>query len=618
MVGCVGRSDRREDFRTEILGLMKAQQVKNTIIVPSGSKGGFVCKQLPSGGREAIQAEVIACYKTFVSGLLDVTDNIVGDRIVPPEQVVRRDEDDPYLVVAADKGTATFSDIANDISAEYGFWLGDAFASGGSAGYDHKKMGITARGAWESVKRHFRELGTDVENEPFTVVGIGDMAGDVFGNGMLLSKHIKLVAAFNHLHIFLDPDPDPAASFAERDRLFSLPRSSWGDYDAATLSKGGGVYSRQTKSIELHPAAQAMLGIEESKLTPLELIRAILRMQADLLWNGGIGTYVKASSESHVDAGDPANDAVRVNADELNCKVVGEGGNLGITQLGRIEFALAGGLVNSDFIDNSAGVDSSDHEVNIKILLDEVIRRRRLPRSERRRLLAQMTSTVAKLVLRNNYAQTQALSVLDTHSFERLGENARLIRTLETKVQMDRALEFLPSDETIAERRSIGKGLTRPELAVLFSYAKIGLTNQLMASKILDDAYYDETLETYFPPRLQKRFAPSMRVHQLRREIIAMRIANDLVNRMGPAFTYRTIEDTAASVSQVVRAYTIVRDVFDIGPIWNAIEAADYKVPPPLQYELIFQISRLVRRAVYWLLQQHPVDRASHQATDLE
>jgi glutamate dehydrogenase len=599
-------SDRREDFRTEILGLMKAQQVKNTIIVPSGAKGGFVCKQLPEGGRDAVQAEVVACYKTFVSGLLDVTDNIVGDRIAPPEQVVRRDSDDPYLVVAADKGTATFSDTANEISAEYGFWLGDAFASGGSDGYDHKKMGITARGAWESVKRHFRELGTDVQTEPVTVIGIGDMAGDVFGNGMLLSKHIKLVAAFNHMHIFLDPDPDPAVSYAERQRLFALPRSSWDDYASDKLSTGGGIYSRQTKSIELHPAAQAMLGLEKSKLTPLELIRAVLRMQADLLWNGGIGTYVKASSESHIDAGDPANDAVRVDADELNCRVIGEGGNLGITQLGRIEFSLRGGLVNSDFIDNSAGVDSSDHEVNIKILLDEAIRRRKLPRAERRRLLAQMTSTVAKLVLRNNYAQTQALSVMDTQSFERLGENARLIRTLEAQVQMDRDLEFLPTDETIAERRSIGKSLTRPELAVIFSYAKIGLTAQLMASEILEDTYFDDTLETYFPPRLQKRFAPSMRVHQLRREIIAMRIANDLVNRMGPAFTFRTIEDTAAGVAQVVRAYTIVRDVFDIRPIWDAIEAVDYKVPPRLQYELIFQISRLLRRAVYWLLQQHP------------
>jgi len=599
-------SERREDFRTEILGLMKAQQVKNTIIVPTGAKGGFVCKQLPDGDRDVVQTEVIACYKTFVRGLLDVTDNIIGDRVVAPERVVRRDADDPYLVVAADKGTATFSDTANELSAEYGFWLGDAFASGGSAGYDHKKMGITAKGAWESVKRHFRELGINVQTEALTVVGIGDMGGDVFGNGMLLSKHIKLVAAFNHRHIFLDPDPDPAASYAERRRLFSLPRSGWDDYATDKLSTGGEVYSRQTKSIKLHAAAQAMLGIEESTLTPLELIRAILRMRVDLLWNGGIGTYVKATAESQGDAGDPANDAVRIDAGALNCKVVGEGGNLGLTQRARIEFTLNGGLVNADFIDNSAGVGSSDHEVNIKILLDEVIRRRKLSRAQRRPLLAAMTPSVAKLVLHNNYAQTQALSVMDAHSFARLGENARLIRTLETQVQMDRALEFLPNDETIAERRSIGKGLTRPELAVIFSYAKIGLTNQLMASKIPDDAYFDEAIETYFPPRLQKRFVPSMRAHRLRREIIAMRIANDIINRMGPAFTFRATEDMAVSIAQVVRAYTIVRDVFDIGPIWDSIEAADYKVPPRLQYELMFKISRSLRRAVYWLLQQHP------------
>ena len=598
-------SDRREDFRTEILGLMKAQHVKNTIIVPTGAKGGFVCKQLPEGDRDAVHAEVVACYKTFVRGLLDVTDNILGDKIVTPDHVLRRDEDDPYLVVAADKGTASFSDIANEISADHGFWLGDAFASGGSAGYDHKKMGITAKGAWESVKRHFREIDIDIQKEPVTVFGIGDMSGDVFGNGMLLSKRLKLVAAFDHRHIFLDPDPDPETSHAERKRVFALPRSSWEDYAANKLSAGGGVYSRQTKSVELHPAAQMMLGVDKPKLTPLELIRAILRMRADLFWNGGIGTYVKASSESHVDAGDPANDAVRIDADELNCKVVGEGGNLGLTQLARIEFALRGGLVNSDFIDNSAGVDSSDHEVNIKILLDEVIRRRKLPRTQRRPLLAAMTSSVAKLVLRNNYAQTQALSVMDTHSFERLGENARLIRTLEAHAQMDRALEFLPSEETIAERRRLGKGLTRPELAVIFSVAKIGLTSQLMASKIPEDTYLDNELETYFPPRLQKRFAASMRVHRLRREIIAMRIANDIVNRMGPAFTYRAIEDTAVSIAQVVRAYTIARDVFGIQSVWDAIETADYRVPPTLQYELLFQISRQLRRAVYWLLQQH-------------
>ncbi len=598
-------SDRREDFRTEVLGLMKAQQVKNTIIVPTGAKGGFVCKQLPDGDREAVQAEVVACYKTFVSGLLDITDNIVGDRIVPPERVVRRDKDDPYLVVAADKGTATFSDIANEISANYGFWLGDAFASGGSAGYDHKKMGITARGAWESVKRHFRELGTDIQTEPVTVIGIGDMSGDVFGNGMLLSEQLKLVAAFNHRHIFVDPDPDPAVSFAERKRLFELPRSSWDDYDREKLSPGGGIYSRQTKSIELHSAAQKALGLDKSTYTPPELIRAILMIKADLLWNGGVGTYVKSQSESQTDAGDPANDAVRVNASELRCRVVGEGGNLGLTQLARIEFALRDGLLYTDFIDNAGGVNSSDREVNIKILLNQAIREDKLERSRRNALLARMTDDIAELVLEDNYAQTQALSMMSAHSFERLGENARLIRTLENQGLLDRALEFLPTEEGIAERRSLGKGLTQPELAVLLSYAKIGLTNQLVKTKIPEDAYLDDELEIYFPPRLTKRFAASMRSHRLRREIIAMRIANHVINRMGPAFTYRTVEDTGAPIDQVVRAYAIARDVFSIRPIWRSIQAADGSVPTALQYNLLFQLSRRLRRAVYWLLQRH-------------
>ncbi|NNC63450.1 MAG: NAD-glutamate dehydrogenase, partial [Gammaproteobacteria bacterium] len=598
-------SDRREDFRTEVLGLMKAQQVKNTIIVPTGAKGGFVCKQLPDGNREVVQAEVVACYKTFVSGLLDVTDNIVGERIVSPERVIRRDNDDPYLVVAADKGTATFSDIANEISTQYGFWLGDAFASGGSAGYDHKKMGITARGAWESVKRHFRELGTDIHSEPVTVIGIGDMSGDVFGNGMLLSEQLKLVAAFNHRHIFLDPEPDPAVSFAERKRLFELSRSGWDDYDQAKLSQGGGVYSRQAKSIELLPAAQTALGLDKSKYTPPELIRAILTMNADLLWNGGVGTYVKAQSESHTDAGDPANDTVRVDASELRCKVVGEGGNLGLTQLGRIEFALRGGLLYTDFIDNAGGVNSSDREVNIKILLNQAIRDDKLKSSQRNALLARMTDDIAGLVLEDNYAQTQALSMLNAHSFERLGENARLIRTLISQGLLDRALEFLPTEEGIVERRSLGKGLTQPELAVLLSYAKIGLTSQLVKTDIPEDTYLDDELECYFPPQLSKRFAASMRDHRLRRELIAMRIANHVINRMGPAFTYRTVEDTGATIDQVVRAYAIARDVFAIRPIWSSIQAADGSVPTALQYNLMFQLSRRLRRAVYWLLQRH-------------
>ncbi len=599
-------SDRREDFRTEILGLMKAQMVKNTIIVPTGAKGGFVCKRLPEGDREAVQAEVIACYKTLVSALLDVTDNIVDDRVVTPDRVLRRDGDDPYLVVAADKGTATFSDTANAIAAEYGFWLGDAFASGGSAGYDHKRMAITARGAWESVKRHFRELDIDPQQHPFTAIGIGDMSGDVFGNGMLLSKHMKLLAAFNHKHIFVDPDPDPATSYAERKRVFDLPRSGWDDYSVDKLSTGGGIYSRQTKSIELHPAAQKALGIEQSKLTPLELIRAILRMRADLLWNGGIGTYVKASAESQLDASDPTNDAVRINADELRCKVIAEGGNLGLTQLARVEFALRGGLLNADFIDNSGGVDSSDREVNIKILLNQLVRDRKLARAKRDPLLAEMTDTVAELVLEDNHAQTQSLSVMNAHSFERLGENARLIRTLEAQGHLDRALEFLPSEKLIAERGGMGKGLAQPELAIILSYAKIALTGDLIASSIPEESYFDHELVEYFPPQLKRRFAGAMRSHRLRREIMAMRIANEVINRMGPAFTFRAVEDTAASTSKVLQAYAIARDTFGIRPLSAEIEATDDIITPALQYDLLYQISRMLRRATYWLVQRHP------------
>ena len=599
-------SDRREDFRTEILGLMKAQQVKNTIIVPTGAKGGFVCKQLPEGDRAAARAEVIACYQTFVRALLDLTDNVVDDKIVPPRRVLRRDGDDPYLVVAADKGTAAFSDTANEIASDYDFWLGDAFASGGSAGYDHKKMGITARGAWESVKRHFRELGVDIQRDSFTVIGIGDMSGDVFGNGMLLSPRIKLLAAFNHAHIFLDPDPDPATSFAERKRLFELPRSSWNDYDPKQLSAGGGVYSRQTKSIELLPAARKLLGIQASTVTPPELIKAILRLRVDLLWSGGIGTYVKASSESHLDAGDKANDAVRVNAAELKCKAIGEGGNLALTQLGRVEFALRGGLLNTDFIDNSGGVDSSDREVNIKILLNQAIRDRKLARSRRNTLLAQMTSEVTSLVLQDNYAQTQTLSMMSAQSIDRVGEGVRLIRILEAQGFLDRALECLPTDDAIAERHSTGKGFTRPELAVILSFAKLALTTQLMQTDISEDGYLDDEIEAYFPARLSKRFASSMRAHRLRKEIIVMRITNDVINRMRPTFVFRAVQDSGAPVDLVVRAYTIARDVFDIRSIWSALEAADNHVAPALQYNLMFQTTRMLRRAVHWLLQRHP------------
>jgi glutamate dehydrogenase len=606
--GGIRWSDRREDFRTEVLGLMKAQQVKNTVIVPSGAKGGFVCKALPPGGREAVQHEVVECYKTFIRGLLDLTDNLVAGEVHPPPRAVRRDDNDPYLVVAADKGTASFSDIANSLSAEYGFWLGDAFASGGSAGYDHKKMAITARGAWEAVKRHFRELGINTQTEAFTVAGIGDMSGDVFGNGMLRSPHLRLVAAFDHRHIFLDPDPDPEKSFAERQRLFGLPRSRWDDYDRAALSPGGGIYSRQSKVIELSPEAQARLEVKEAKLSPPELISAILKAPVDLLWNGGIGTYVKASSEPHTAANDPGNDALRVDGRELRCRVVGEGGNLGFTQRGRIEFAEHGGRINTDFIDNSGGVDCSDREVNIKILLDDAIRRGALPAAQRNGLLAAMTDDVAGLVLADNYAQTQVLSIMESRAAERLGEDARLIRVLETQGLLDRALEFLPSEEELAERRAAKRGLTRPELAIVLSYAKIELIRSLEETDIPEDPYLGTELETYFPRQLRTPIGGLIRKHRLAREIIAMLIGGSMINRMGPFFVLRAEDETGANVAQIARAYAIVREVFGVRRLWREIEALDYKVDSGVQYDSIFKIGRVVRRAVYWFLQNYPHD----------
>ncbi|HYT25633.1 MAG TPA: NAD-glutamate dehydrogenase, partial [Actinomycetota bacterium] len=480
--GGIRWSDRREDFRTEILGLMKAQMVKNAVIVPVGAKGGFVVKRPPAERtREALADEVVACYSTLIRGMLDLTDNRVDGRVVPPPDTLRYDPDDPYLVVAADKGTATFSDIANSIAREYGFWLDDAFASGGSAGYDHKKMGITARGAWESVKRHFRELGVDTQATDFTVVGVGDMSGDVFGNGMLLSRHTKLVGAFNHQHVLLDPDPDPEASFRERERLFALPRSSWADYDPAVISAGGGVFPRTAKSVPLSPEARRALGVDADALPTNELIQALLRAPVDLLWNGGIGTYVKSSRESHADVGDRTNDGVRVDAAELRCKVVGEGGNLGLTQLGRIEYALGGGRINTDFIDNSGGVDCSDHEVNIKILLNSVVAAGDMTRKQRDELLAAMTDDVAESVLLDNYRQAQAISLTETQAPALLDEQARMMRSLERAGKLDRRLEFLPDREGLAERRAAGLGLTRPELAVLLAYSKVTLEEELIA-----------------------------------------------------------------------------------------------------------------------------------------
>ena len=595
-------SDRKEDFRTEVLGLMKAQNVKNTMIVPVGAKGGFVPQQLPqNAGREAVMEEVGFCYKCFINGLLDITDNLDEDKVIMPEQVVRLDDDDPYLVVAADKGTATFSDTANAIALERGFWLGDAFASGGSEGYDHKAMGITAKGAWEGVKRHFRELGTNIQKEPFSVVGIGDMSGDVFGNGMLLSKHIRLKAAFNHLHIFLDPDPDEKISYKERQRLFDLPRSSWGDYNPDLISRGGGIFSRRDKTIPLSRQVRDWLGVEEKQLTPFELIRALIKSDVDLLWNGGIGTYVKASRESNSDVGDLANNPLRVDGNELRCKVVGEGGNLGLTQLGRIEYALAGGRINTDFIDNSAGVDCSDHEVNIKILLNQALRSGELDQQARNRLLAEMTDEVSGLVLRSNTLQTQAISMMERLSGPRLGAKQRFISVLENEGQLDRDLEFLPDDDELVERRNRGLGLSRPELSVLLSYSKIRLYQQLLDSGIPEDRYFSGELSNYFPAPLQEKFQHLMGSHRLRREIIATQVTNSLVNRMGVSFVLRMRDDTGATAPEVARAYTIARELFKARDYWARIEALDNKVDAGLQNRAILIMWNQLRQVTRWL-----------------
>ena len=596
-------SDRPEDFRTEVLGLVKAQMVKNTVIVPVGSKGGFVLKKAPpSTDREAFLNEGIACYRDYLRGLLDVTDNRVGDAIVPPPQVVRHDADDPYLVVAADKGTATFSDHANAISQEYGFWLGDAFASGGSAGYDHKEMGITARGAWESVKRHFRELGINTQTTEFTCVGIGDMSGDVFGNGMLQSRHIRLLAAFDHRHVFIDPAPDVAASFAERERLFALPRSSWADYNQALISAGGGIWARSEKSIPISKQAQAVLGVEATKLTPTELIAAILKAPVDLLYNGGIGTYVKATSESHADVGDRANDALRVNGAELRCKVVGEGGNLGLTQLGRIEAALNGVKLYTDAIDNSAGVDTSDHEVNIKILLSLPIADGELTEKQRNALLVAMTDDVAKLVLRDNYFQDQALSIGGRLGTEILDQQQRFIRFLERQGQLNRTLEFLPSDDELADRRSKGIPLTSPERAVLLAYSKMWLFDELLASDLPEDPWVGTALARYFPSVLKERFSSYIERHPLKREIVSTHVLNSMVNRVGATFVHRLMETTGATPPQIVRAYLLTREVFGLVPTWQSIEALDNIVPDELQSQMVIELRRRTLRATTWFL----------------
>jgi glutamate dehydrogenase len=611
--GGIRWSDRREDFRTEVLGLMKAQTVKNAVIVPLGAKGGFVVKRPPSGDRDALLAEVVECYRTFMRGLLDVTDTLAEGEVVPPPDVVRRDDDDPYLVVAADKGTATFSDIANAISADYDFWLGDAFASGGSAGYDHKAIGITARGAWESVKRHFRALGTDIQSEDFTVVGIGDMSGDVFGNGMLLSRHIKLIGAFDHRHVFLDPDPDPEVSYAERERLFRLPGSSWADYDPALLSAGGGVFERTAKSISLSPQVRAALDVEAESLTPNEVIRGVLQAPVDLLWNGGIGTYVKARDERHAEVGDKMNDAVRVDGEELRCRVVGEGGNLGFTQLGRIAYALAGGRIFMDAIDNSAGVDCSDHEVNIKILLDAVVDDGDLTQKQRNELLAEMQDEVAGLVLRDNYEQAQAISRSAALAGSMLEVHERYIRALEQSGALNRELEFLPSDDVLGERRAAGRGLTTPEFAILLSYTKIALSQELLASDLPDDPYLSAELEQYFPTLLRERFGSQLHRHPLRREIIVSRVVNDLVNYAGTSFAFRLGDETGAGAAGVARAYTAAREVFALRSLWREIEALDGRVAAETQIAMLLSSRVLLERSTRWLLRnrRRPLDIAA-------
>ncbi len=601
-------SDRREDLRTEVLGLVKAQMVKNTVIVPTGAKGGFVVKRPPGEGasREEVLAEGQACYRLFVGALLSLTDNLMDGEVVPPDRVVRHDGDDTYLVVAADKGTATFSDLANEVAVERGYWLGDAFASGGSVGYDHKAMGITARGAWESVTRHFRELDIDVQRQEFTVVGIGDMSGDVFGNGMLLSEKIRLVGAFDHRHVFVDPSPDAATSFAERQRLFRLPRSSWDDYDRALISEGGGVWPRTAKSIPVSPQMRSALGLADDveTLTPIELIRAILLAPADLLFNGGIGTYVKASAESHLEVGDKANDAVRVDGEQLRVRVVGEGGNLGLTQRGRVQYALAGGRVNTDAIDNSAGVDTSDHEVNIKIALNRVVAEGRLDPAARAELLGSMADEVAADVLTDNHAQNATLAAEVTSARSLLDAHERFIRRLERTGRLQRAVEFLPDDRQLAERRRDGHALTSPELSVLLAYAKLETSEAVLQSSLPDDPALEDLLVDYFPAPLRERFPEAITHHALRREIIGTALTNRAVNLAGVTGLYRLVEETGVPLATVVRAHTVARAVFGIDAMWDGVRPLDNQVAAVTQVELRVEATRLAERTTRWLLRQ--------------
>ncbi len=610
--GGIRWSDRREDFRTEVLGLVKAQIVKNAVIVPTGAKGGFVLKRPPVAPDE-FRAEGVACYRQFIAGLLDLTDNIVGDAIVPPPATIRLDGDDPYLVVAADKGTATFSDIANGIAADYGFWLGDAFASGGSVGYDHKVMGITARGAWESVRRHAAAIGKDVDRDELTVVGIGDMSGDVFGNGLLRSPHVKLVAAFDHRHIFIDPNPDPAVSFAERQRLFALPRSNWADYDASLISAGGGVYPRTLKTIDISEEAQKRLGTDRESFAPNELLSEILRAPVDLLWNGGIGTYVKAASETHADVGDRANDGLRVNGIELRCKMVGEGGNLGFTQRGRVEYALAGGLIYTDAIDNSAGVDCSDHEVNIKIALGAAVAAGVITVEQRNDVLADMTDEVGELVLDDNRAQTLALAIARRQALPMINVHSRYLNTLESEGWLNRALEFLPTDRQIAERQAAGTGLATPEFSVLLAYTKTANVAEMVRSDLPDDPYLEPDLVRYFPQRLQREFHDQIVTHRLRREIVATQVSNQMVNLSGISFDHRLSEETGLGVVEITRAWVAVRDIFGIVNLWEQVDALGGAVKLDAQLELFLELRTMAERAVMWLLRHRkaPIDIAA-------
>ena len=595
-------SDRREDFRTEVLGLVKAQQVKNTVIVPVGAKGGFVCKQLPAGTRQEIFEAGKECYRTFIRALLDITDNIVNGEIVPPVDVIRLDEDDAYLVVAADKGTATFSDIANGISDEYKFWLGDAFASGGSVGYDHKAMGITAKGAWESVKRHFREMDIDCQSTDFTCIAIGDMAGDVFGKGMLLSKHICLQAAFNHMHIFIDPNPDSAKTYPERERLFNLPGCSWEDYNKALISQGGGIFSRHVKSIKLTPQIKKMVGTQKQSMSPNDLIQALLKMKVDLLWNGGIGTYVKSTKETHLAVGDRANDALRINGCELQAKVVGEGGNLGLTQLGRIEFSANGGHINTDAVDNAGGVDCSDNEVNIKILLNSLVQNGDLTVKQRNKLLHDMTEEVGDLVIEDCYRQTHSLSITAKRGVNQMKEQVRFIQDLERAGKLDRALEFIPDDEEISDRIAKGNSLTRPELAVLLAYSKMVLKEELVHTDITNNPYHNRLLISAFPKQLRDKYQNEMQQHPLRAEIIATKLANKIGNDMGFNFINRMQEETGATVVEIANCYTMACAVFELEEFWQKIEVLNNKISTAIQTEMLFQYRRTVRRATRWFL----------------